>query len=133
MEDANGHAEAIVERSHPDRVTLYKVVVCGDKVDTFAGDGIKVCGECGCKGFSFAGTQLGNTSIVLHHATDKLDIEVAHFEVAPGCFTAGSKGFREDFIEGLVVGFCHVLAGFVLGFIPNCLADTGPEFFGLSF
>ena len=70
---------------------------------------------------------------MLHHATDKLDIEVAHFEVAPGCFAAGGKGFREDVIESLVVGFCHVLASFVLGFIPDSLTDTGPEFFGLSF
>ena len=133
LEDANGHAEAIVERSHPDRVTLYKVVVCSDKVDTFASDRVEVRPKRGCKGFSFAGTQLGDSSIVLHHATDKLDIEVAHFEVAPGCFTAGGEGFWEDVIEGLVVGLCHFLAGLVLGFIPDNLADTGPEFIRLTF
>ena len=56
LEDANGHAETIVERSHPDGVTLYKVVVCSDEVYTFASDRVEVRPKRGCKGFSFAGT-----------------------------------------------------------------------------
>ena len=133
LKNTNGHPECVVERSHPDCVTLDKVVVGGDNVDAFACNCIEVGRECGCKGFTFARTQLGDTTIVLHHATDELDIEVAHLELAPGCLATGGKGFREDVIEGLVVGLGHVLAGFVLGFIPNCLADTGAEFFRLTF
>src|SRR5215510_5083378 len=40
-----------------------------------------------------------------NNAADELDIEMAHVQDTPPCFTGDGEGFRKDFIQDFLAGF----------------------------
>ena len=74
------HREAVkhVERSHPFGVTLREVIVDGDHMHAFAGEGIEKDGERGDKCLTLASGHLGNLALMEHDATKELHVVVDH-------------------------------------------------------
>ena len=74
------HGESVkhVERPHPFGVTLGEVVVDGNHVHPFSGEGIKENGERGDKCLTLASGHLGNLAFVEHNAAEELHVVVDH-------------------------------------------------------
>ena len=71
-------AQEAVDVAHPLGVPAGQVVVDGDDMDAFAGQGVEVGGHGGHQGLAFTGLHLGDFALVEHDAADELDIEGAH-------------------------------------------------------
>ena len=98
---ADREAQELIDRAHPLAVAGGEVVVDGDDVDAFPLDGIEVGGEGGDERLPLTGHHLGDGAGVKHHATDELDVVVAHPEPAAPCLAADAEGLGEDVVEGL--------------------------------
>ena len=74
------HADAVehVERSHPFRVALGKVVVHGHHVHTVATERIEKHGKRTHEGFTFTGSHFGDFALVEHDTANELHIVVNH-------------------------------------------------------
>ena len=93
LEDADRHAEQVVDRLHPLGVAPRQVVVHRDEVDALALHGIAVLvtrgervqdhGQRGGERLALAGPHLGDRAVVEDHAADHLDVEMALAESAP--------------------------------------------------
>jgi hypothetical protein len=100
LDDADGEAERFVDRAHPLRVALCKIVVGRDEMDAFALQRIQVDGQRRDERLAFAGAHLGDFAFVQHHAADELDIEVAHGQSAASRFATDRERFDEQVVEG---------------------------------
>ena len=129
-----------VNRSHPFGVASGQIVVYGNNVNPFAGQGIQIGRKGGGKGFAFAGLHFRDFSLMKHHAADQLSIEVAHVQGANRGLPYGCKCFREQIIQGFALfnplleaqglGFKFIVAeGFHGGFKGIDLSTTGQSFF----
>ena len=77
-----------VERSHPLRVTLGKVVVYSNDVYAIACKGVEEYRECSHKGLTFTCCHLGNLTLMQNDTTENLYIIMHHFPlevVATSC------------------------------------------------
>ena len=99
-DDAGAEAEEAVEFAQLFAVAAGKVVVDGDDVHAFAGQGVEVHGEGGDQRFAFTGAHFGDFAVVQHHAADELDVVVAQTEDTVACFAHHGKGFRQDLVQG---------------------------------
>ena len=70
-------AEAVVDGAHPLGVALGEVVVDGDEVGAFAGEGVEVDREGGGERLALACLHLGDLALVEDDAAEDLDVEVA--------------------------------------------------------
>ena len=98
-DEAHGEAEEAVDFAHPFAVAFSQVVVDGDDVDAFAGEGVEVDGEGGDEGFAFAGAHLGDVAGVEDHAAEELLVEVAHAGGAAGSLAHDGEGFGQQVVE----------------------------------
>ena len=83
---ADGKSKELVHLAHPFGVARRQIVIDRDDVHALAGDGIQINGERGDKRFTFAGTHLGNLTLVQHHAAQHLDVVVSLPQGAFGGF-----------------------------------------------
>ena len=91
-----------VERPHPLRVTLCKVVVHCNHVYTVACEGIQEYRKCSNQGLTLTGCHLGNLSLVQYNTTEQLYIIVYHVphSVVAACLPVVA-------VDGLVAVNCH--------------------------
>ena len=113
-DDADGHAEELVDLTHPLGVAAGKVVVHRDDVDALSGESVQINGGRGDERLALAGAHFGDRAFVQHQPAHELDIEVTLLERPLGGFTHGGEGWRNEIVERL--------AGF----------EFGPEFFRLG-
>ena len=104
LQQADGHAQVLIDAAHPLGVTLGQVVVDGDDVHALTGDSVEVAGQGGDKGLAFAGLHLGDMPLMKRHGADKLHVKVTHAHGALGSLTHGGKGLGEHVVERLAVG-----------------------------
>jgi hypothetical protein len=101
LQDADRHAEQVVDRLHPHRVTAGEVVVDGDDVDTPTGQAVEHDRERPGERFALAGLHLGDRAVVEHHAADQLHVEVAHSHRAPAGLADEREAFRKHLVQRL--------------------------------
>ena len=106
-DEADGQAEVAVDFTHPLGVTACEVIVDGDDVDAFAGEGVEVGGKGGDKGLTFTGLHLRDTAVVQDDTTKDLDRVGFQADGADGCLTAGRERVGEDVLQSLAV--CETL------------------------
>ncbi len=94
--DADGEAEEFKQRTVVFRIALRQVVVHGNDVHAFAGQGVQISRQRRGQGFTFTGAHFSDAAIVQHHAADQLDIKVTHAEHAFTGFTHGRERFRDQ-------------------------------------
>ena len=82
----------------PTSVTLGKIVIDSDNVNTALGEGIEVGREQGDQGFTFTGFHLSNIAFVKCNTANHLYIKMTHAKNAEGGFTDKSKGIWEELI-----------------------------------
>ena len=104
LEQTDGHAQILVDATHPLGVALGQVVVDGDDVHALTGDSVEIAGQRGDEGLAFAGLHLGDVTLVQRHGADELYIKVTHAHGALGSFAHGGKGLGEHVVERLAVG-----------------------------
>ena len=101
LQDADGHAERVVDRLHPLRVALCEVVVDRHEVDAVAGQRVEEDRQGGHQRLALAGLHLGDRAVVQHHPADHLHVVVAHAERAPRRLPAERERLVEQIVEGL--------------------------------
>ena len=104
LEQADGHAQVLVDAAHPLGVALGQVVIDGNDVHALAGDGVEIAGQRGNEGLAFTGLHLGDVALVQRHGANELNVKVAHAHGALGGLTHGGEGFGEHVVERLAVG-----------------------------
>ena len=113
--------------AHPGGVTLCKIVVDGDHVDSLACQCVEIAGE-GChKGFTFTCAHFCNTSLMEGNTAHKLDKVGAHAKDTGRCFTDCCKCFNKQTVKGLALfKACLKLCG-LCGqfFVSQCLVGVG--------
>ncbi len=133
-DDSDGESEEAVDLSHPFGVALGEVVVDGDDVDAVAGESVEIAGEGGDEGLAFSGLHFGDFAGVEGHASDHLDVEVAHADDAAAGLADDGVGLGEEVVEGCFFGGDE---GFGVGdsrllLCEACGGDAGAEFGGLG-
>ena len=76
-DDADLHAQGLVDAAHPFGVAFGEVIVDGDDVDALAREGIQIDRQGSDQRLAFAGLHLGDRALVQDHAADELDVEMA--------------------------------------------------------
>ena len=104
LQQADGHAQVLVDAAHPLGVALGQVVIDGNDMHALAGDSVEVAGQGGDEGLAFAGLHLGDVALVKRHGADELHVKVTHAHGALGSLTHGGKGLGEHVVERLAVG-----------------------------
>ena len=99
-----GKAHITVDLAHPLGVTLGKVVVDGDHMDTAAGKGVKVAGQNGHQGLTFTGFHFGDAALVQNDAADELHRVGAHAQHTAGSLPDGGKGLRQQLVQSFTLG-----------------------------
>ena len=99
-----GHAQVVIELTHPLTVTSCQIVVYRDHVDAVTGQSVQVCRKCCDKSFSFTCLHLGDVVPVKSDAAGDLNREVLHLQYSVGGLSADCKSVRQDIIRGLAVG-----------------------------
>ena len=111
-DQTDGQTQEPVDLAHPLGVTLGQVVVDGDDVDAFAGEGVEVGGQGGHQGLTFTGLHFGNTTLMEDDAADELDAVGTEAQDTVCRFPTGGKGFGEDVVQGGAAGqACLELVG----------------------
>jgi len=103
-DQAHRQAEIAVNLAHPFAVALSQVVVDGDHVDAFAGQGIEVDRQSRNQRFAFTGFHFGDPALVEDNAADDLDRVMFHFQDAPRCLADRGEGFRQDVVQRFASG-----------------------------
>ena len=103
LQDADLHAQQMVNRAHPAPVAPSQIVVDGDKVRAFAFEGVQVERQGGGQGFALACAQLGDAALVQVDAADELHVVVAHAQGALAGFAHGGKGFGQERVQAFAI------------------------------
>ena len=108
-------AHKSVKFAHPFGVTLCKVVVDRNNVNSVTRKRVKVGGKCSHKGFTFTGFHFRNTSLMENDTAENLYGIVLHTENTPGCLAAGGKSLGKNIVKGFTLGKTFFeLGGFCL-------------------
>ncbi len=103
-DDADGHAEELVDLAHPFGVAAGQVVVHRNDMHALAGERIQVDGQGGDQGLAFAGLHLGDLAVVQHHAADQLHVEVPLAERALGCLAHHGERLGQQIVQRRPIG-----------------------------
>ena len=98
--DADAHAEGLVDAAHPFGVAFGQVIVDRDHVNALAAERVEVAGQGGHQRLAFAGLHFGDFAVVQHHAADQLHVEMAHVEEAAAGLADHREGFDEQVVDG---------------------------------
>ena len=104
LQQANLHAEELVQLAHPFRVTTGQVIVDGDDVNALARKGVEVAGERRHERLALAGLHLGDHATVQRNGADDLDIKVTHAKHAIRGLASRSKRLGKQAVQRLAVG-----------------------------
>ena len=110
-DEADRQAQPAVELAHPLAVALGQIVVDGDDVDAFAGQGVQVGGQGGHKGLAFTGLHLSDGTAMQGDAAGDLHREVLHAQHTPGGLAADGKGIGQDIVQRLAAGQTRLQCG----------------------
>ena len=109
--DADRQPEEAVQTPHPLSIATGQIIVDGDDMHAVSGQRVQIrrqgCNQC----FAFAGSHFGNFSVVQNHATDQLNIEVAHAKCPLACFANDCKSFRQERVKRLTIGHARLELG----------------------
>ena len=103
-DDADGHAEGVVDEAHPVGVALREVVVDRHHMHAATGQGVEVDRQRRHQGLALAGLHLGDVALVEEDAAHQLDVEGAEAEGAAGRLAGVGEGLGEEVVEGLALG-----------------------------
>ena len=103
-DQTNGQPQPAVELAHPLAVALGQIVVDGNDVHPFAGQGVQVGGQGSHKGLALTGLHLGNIAAVQGNAAGHLHGEMLHAQHTPCGFAADGKGIRQNVIQRFALG-----------------------------
>ena len=103
-DQADSQSQPAVELAHPLAVALGQIVVDGNNVHPFAGQGVQVGGQGSHKGLALTGLHLGNIAAVQGNAAGHLHREVLHAQHAPCGLAADGEGVGQDIVQRFAVG-----------------------------
>ena len=106
-DNAYGHAHKAEDVSHPLALKFGQIVVDGDDMHAFAGQGVQIGGQGGGVGFALAGFHLGNAALMQADAADDLHRKQALAVHAP--YGLAKRG--ESVGQNLVQRFAVLQAG----------------------
>ena len=98
-DDADRHAQELVDPPHPLGVAAGQVVVDRDDVDALAGQRVQVDRQRRDQRLAFAGLHLGDAAVVQHHAADELHVEVAHAQHALARLAADGERLGQEVVQ----------------------------------
>ena len=96
---ADRQAKKAVNLAHPFAVALGQVIVDGNNMHAFAGQGIQVNGHGGHQGLAFTGLHLGNAGTMKHNAADDLHRVGLQAQHTPVRFAADGERFGQDIVK----------------------------------
>ncbi len=96
--------EVFVDRPHPVGITAGEIIIDGNDVDAFTGQGVEVNRQGRHQGLALTGFHLGNFTLVQNDATDQLHIEMTHAESSFRRLAHDRKCLRQEVIEGFTGG-----------------------------
>ena len=127
-DDADRHAEEVIERRVPAGVAAGQVVVDGDEVRATTFERVEVQRKRRDERLAFAGLHLGDAPLVEHDAADQLDVEVAHPEGAFRRLADHRERLRQQIVERLAsLGLAQLLLGAFHRHLLGLLAEPGDE------
>ncbi len=103
-DNADRHAQELVDPAHPLGVALGQIIVDGDDVHALPAQGVQVDGQRRDQRFSFTGSHFSDFAAVQDHSADQLHIEMPHVQDAPARFAADGEGFDQQVIERFAIG-----------------------------
>ena len=103
-DQADSQPQPAVELAHPLAVALGQIVVDGNNVHPFAGQGVQVGGQGSHKGLALTGLHLGNIAAVQGNAAGHLHREVLHAQHTPCGLAADGKGIRQKVVQRFALG-----------------------------
>ena len=103
-DQTDSQPQPAVELAHPLAVALGQIVVDGNNVHPFAGQGVQVGGQGSHKGLALTGLHLGNIAAVQGNAAGHLYREVLHAQHAPCSLAADGKGIRQNVVQRFALG-----------------------------
>ena len=91
IDTVNRQAVELIHRTHPLGITLCKVVVHGNHMNTLACQRIQEYGQCSHEGLTLSRSHLGNLTLMQYHSTEELNIVVNHIplDIVSACGPMG--------------------------------------------
>ena len=96
--------QEFVQLAHPLRVALGQIVVDRDHVHALARQGVEIGRQGRHQRLALAGAHFGDLALVKHHATDELDIEMAHVEDPLARLAHHGEGLGQEFVQRSPIG-----------------------------
>ena len=109
--DADRQPEEAVQTPHPLSIATGQIIVDGDDMHAVSGQRVQIRRQGSDQCFAFTGSHFGNFAVVQNHATDQLNVEVAHAERPLTCFTDDCKSFRQERVKRLAIGHARLELG----------------------
>ncbi len=103
-DEADGHPERVVDRSHPARPGLGEVVVRGHEVRALPLERVQIEGERRHEGLPLAGLHLGDVAAMEPDTTQELDVEVGLLQRPRSSLADDGEGTGEDVLQRLAGG-----------------------------
>ena len=103
-DDADVHAEELVDPAHPFGVARRQIVVDGDDMDAFALEGVEIDGERRHQRLALAGAHLGDLAAMEDDPADHLDVVVTLTERPLRRFANRRERLGEEVVERLPCG-----------------------------
>ena len=100
-DDADGHAEKLVDLAHPLGVAAGQIVVDGDDVHALPGERIEIDRGRGDERLAFAGAHFGDRAFMQDQAADQLNIEMTLLERTLRGLPNGGEGWRHEIVQRL--------------------------------
>ena len=113
-DDAHAHAHEAEDVAHPLALKFGQIIVDGDDVDAFAGQGVQVGGQGGGVGLALAGLHFGDAALMQTDAAHDLYGEQALAVHPPDRFPEGREGVGQNIVHG----FAFVQPFFQNGGLP---------------
>ena len=98
-DDADAHAQRLVNAAHPIRIALGQVIVHRDHVDALARERVQIHRQRRDQRLAFAGLHFGDLAAMQHHAADQLHIEMPHVQNAASGFAHRGEGRNQQIVE----------------------------------
>ena len=95
--------QEVVQLAHPLCVTVGQIVIDSYDVNALARECIQVHRQGGRQRLALSSSHFGNFAVVQRHATQQLDIEMAHLHDTLGTFADHGKSFRQERVQWLPI------------------------------
>ena len=117
-DDADTHAEKIVDRAHPRGIPLGQIVIDRHKMDALSGQRVQIEGHRRGQGLPLACFHLGDLPLVQNQSPEDLNVKGSHLNRPLRRFADDGKGLDEDVVQpGSVLQLVTEIKGFGLEFV----------------